>query len=70
MILGKLISDEDSHSQKEIADSLEKLVKDKPLREQLGNAARKFTLANFSIQRLVRDHEELYKKLLTNLTKS
>ncbi len=55
---------------KEIADSLEKLVKDKPLREQLGNAAQNFTLANFSIQRLVRDHEELYKKLLTNLTKS
>jgi glycosyltransferase involved in cell wall biosynthesis len=55
---------------KEIADSLEKLVKDKPLREQLGNAAQNFTLANFSIQRLVRDHEELYKKLLTNRAKS
>jgi glycosyltransferase involved in cell wall biosynthesis len=55
---------------KEIADSLEKLVKDESLREQLGAAAQNFTLANFSIQRLVRDHEELYKKLLTNRAKS
>lgn len=55
---------------KEIADSLEMLVNNKSLRDQLGTAAQNFTLANFGIQRLVRDHEELYKKLLTNRTKS
>ena len=52
----------------EIADALEKLVSDKALRAQLGIAAQKFTLANFGIQRLVRDHELLYKKLLSSPT--
>jgi glycosyltransferase involved in cell wall biosynthesis len=50
----------------EIADALEKLVKDKVLRGQLGTAAQKFTLANFGVERLVANHEELYRKLLAN----
>jgi glycosyltransferase involved in cell wall biosynthesis len=53
----------------EIADALEKLVRDKALRAQLGIAAQEFTLANFGVQRLVRDHELLYKKLLSSPTK-
>ena len=53
----------------EIADALEKLVSDKALRAQLGIAAQEFTLANFGVQRLVRDHELLYKKLLSSPTK-
>ena len=53
----------------EIADALEKLVSDKALRVQLGIAAKEFTLANFGVQRLVRDHELLYKKLLSSPTK-
>ncbi len=53
----------------EIADALEKLVSDKALRAHLGNAAQEFTLANFGLQRLVRDHELLYKKLLSSPTK-
>ena len=53
----------------EIADALEKLVSDKALRAQLGNAAQEFTLANFGVERLVHDHEELYKKLLSSPTK-
>jgi hypothetical protein len=36
----------------------------------MGAAAKKFTLANFGVQRLVHDHEELYKKLLSNQAKS
>ena len=52
----------------EIADALEKLVSDKALRAQLGIAAQEFTLANFGAQRLVRDHELLYKKLLSSPT--
>ena len=47
-----------------IADALEKLVHDRALRQQLGKAAQEFTLANFGVQRLVRDHGELYRKLL------
>ena len=53
----------------EIADALEKLVKDKALRERLGHAAQEFTLANFGVQRLVHDHEELYKTLLASRAK-
>jgi glycosyltransferase involved in cell wall biosynthesis len=53
----------------EIADALEKLVSDKALRAQLGSAAQDFTLANFGVNRLVHDHEELYKMLLSSPTK-
>ena len=53
----------------EIADALEKLVSDKALRAQLGITAQEFTLANFGVQRLVKDHELLYKKLLSSPTK-
>jgi glycosyltransferase involved in cell wall biosynthesis len=54
----------------EIADALEKLFNSSDLRAQMGSAAQKFTLANFGVKRLVHDHEELYKKLLTNRAKS
>jgi glycosyltransferase involved in cell wall biosynthesis len=53
-----------------IANALEKLVKDKDLRAKLGVAALEFTLADFGVQRLVHDHEELYKMLLSNRAKS
>ena len=53
-----------------IADALEKLVNSEALRRQLGSAAQEFTLENFGVQRLVNDHEELYKKLLSSPTKS
>jgi glycosyltransferase involved in cell wall biosynthesis len=54
----------------EIANALEKLAIDKALREWLGLAAQEFTLGNFGVQRLVHDHEELYKKLITSRAKS
>ena len=54
----------------EIANALEKLATDKALRERFGLAAQEFTLANFGVQRLVHDHEELYKKLLISRAKS
>jgi glycosyltransferase involved in cell wall biosynthesis len=53
----------------EIADALEKLVSDRALRAQLGRAAKDFTLANFGVERLVHDHEVLYKMLLSSPTK-
>ena len=53
----------------ELANALEELVRDKNLRAELGAAAQEFTLAHFGVQRLVNDHEALYKKLLTNRAK-
>ncbi len=54
----------------EIADALEKLVKDQGLRTKLGTAANVFTLSNFGTERLVHDHEELYKEMLASRAKS
>ena len=54
----------------EIADALEALVNSNELQVQMGAAAQKFTLANFGVERLVKDHEELYKKLFANRAKS
>lgn len=54
----------------EIADALEKLVIDGVLRSKLGAAAQEFTLSNFGVKRLVHDHEELYKKLLSSRAKT
>ncbi len=50
----------------EIADALEKLVGDASLRTQYGIAAQEFTMSRFGVKRLVRDHEELYKNLLSS----
>jgi len=54
----------------QIADALENLTNNHALRAQLGKAAQEFTSGNFGVQRLVHDHEELYKKLLSSPTKS
>lgn len=53
----------------EIANALEKLFSDGVLREKMGNAAKGFTLSNFGVNRLVHDHEELYRNLLSNRAK-
>lgn len=55
---------------KEIADALEKLVKNLEMRSQMGTSAQEFTLAHFGVQRLVKDHEVIYNKLLANRAKS
>ena len=54
----------------EMASTLEKLVQDKDLRAQLGTAAKDFTLKHFGVQRLVHDHEVLYKKILSSRASS
>jgi glycosyltransferase involved in cell wall biosynthesis len=53
-----------------IANAIEELVNNNELRDQLGSAAQEFTTDNFGIQRLVSDHENLYKKLLANRARS
>jgi len=47
-----------------IVNAIEKLVSSKELRESLGKKAKKFTLENFGVKRLVMDHERLYKSRL------
>ncbi len=54
----------------EIADALEKLAKSAELRARMGASAQEFTLSSFGVDRLVNDHELLYKKLLANRAKS
>ena len=54
----------------EIADALEKLAKSAELRARMGVAAQEFTLSNFGVDRLVHDHEQLYRKLLANRARS
>ncbi len=53
----------------EIADALEMLVKTPILRASLGEEAQRFTFAHFGVQRLVDDHEALYKKLIVDRKK-
>jgi len=48
----------------QIVNAIEKLVSSKELRESLGKKAKKFTLENFGVKRLVMDHERLYKSRL------
>jgi glycosyltransferase involved in cell wall biosynthesis len=54
----------------EMADALEKLAGDVGLRARMGSTAQEFTMANFGVNRLVHDHEELYKRLISNRAKS
>ncbi len=54
----------------QIADALEMLATNNGLRDSMGAAAREFTLTNFGLAGLVNNHEELYKKLLTDRAKS
>jgi glycosyltransferase involved in cell wall biosynthesis len=54
----------------EMADALEKLAGDIELRTRMGCAAQEFTMANFGVNRLVHDHEELYKRLIASRAKS
>jgi glycosyltransferase involved in cell wall biosynthesis len=49
-----------------IADAVESLVINSELRSKLGSQAQRFTLENFGVARLVKDHEELYRKLMSN----
>ena len=54
----------------EIADAIERLSCDPELRAKMGGFAQEFTTTNFGVQRLVSDHENLYKKLLANRARS
>jgi len=50
----------------DLADALCKLVNSPGLRQQMGKSAKEYTTVNFGLNRLVHDHEELYKRLLVS----
>lgn len=54
----------------ELADAIENLARHPELRVDMGLAAQNFTAANFGVKRLVSDHENLYKELLSSRAKS
>jgi glycosyltransferase involved in cell wall biosynthesis len=62
-----IITDLDVHN---MADAIERLANSNEMRNQLGSAAKYFTTTHFGVQRLVSDHENLYKKLLANRARS
>ena len=70
VVLGGVTGIITSFDVQEIADAIEKLAGNRDLRDQMGSAARTFTMANFGVNRLVHDHEQLYKKLISNQAKS
>jgi len=54
----------------DLADAVEWLVQDFDWRQSLGSAAKSYTHKSFSVGRLVSDHENLYRKLVTHPTNS
>lgn len=53
-----------------LSDALERMFKNNALRVRMGKSAQDFTLSNFGVDRLVYDHEQLYKQLVSNRAKS
>jgi glycosyltransferase involved in cell wall biosynthesis len=47
----------------QLADAVEKLVKDPSLRSKMGDFASEYTLKRYGVARLVKDHEDLYLSL-------
>jgi len=54
----------------EIADAIQRLSQEPELRLKMGRFAQEFTTTRFGVQRLILDHENLYKHLLLNLARS
>jgi len=48
----------------QLADAVEKLVMDGVLRAEMGAAGHEYTLSRYGVDRLVKDHQDLYLKLL------
>lgn len=52
----------------DLANAVQTLIEDTALHKKLGDDAKKFTLSNFSVNRLVTDHEALYRGLISSQT--
>jgi glycosyltransferase involved in cell wall biosynthesis len=59
---GLLVDRDDDHG---LGLAIRRLIGDHELREQMGAEARRHALSSFSLERLVRDVDELYRRLLT-----
>jgi glycosyltransferase involved in cell wall biosynthesis len=49
---------------KELSEAVAKLAADSALRAKMGAAGKEYTLARYGVTRLVKDHQDLYLKLL------
>jgi glycosyltransferase involved in cell wall biosynthesis len=50
----------------DLANAVQTLIDDTALHKKLGDEAKKFTLSHFSVNRLVSDHEALYRGLISS----
>jgi glycosyltransferase involved in cell wall biosynthesis len=51
-------------SVKELSDAVAKVATDSTLRAKMGAAGKEYTLARYGVDRLVKDHQDLYLRLL------
>jgi glycosyltransferase involved in cell wall biosynthesis len=51
-------------SVKELTDAVVKVATDSALRAKMGSAGKAYTLARYGVDRLVKDHQDLYLRLL------
>ena len=52
-------------SVKELSDAVVKVATDSALRAKMGTAGKEYTMARYGVARLVKDHQDLYLKLLS-----
>lgn len=57
-------------SAESLAESMNKLISSASLREEMGNKARDYTIKRYGVERLVKDHQDLYLELLSDRAKS
>jgi len=62
-----LLTDLSTHS---LTEAMKKLISSPSLREVLGTKAREYTIQSYGVARLVKDHDDLYIKLLSDRAKS
>jgi glycosyltransferase involved in cell wall biosynthesis len=48
----------------QLADAVSKVATDSDLRAKIGAAGKEYTLARYGVARLVKDHQDLYLRLL------
>ena len=48
----------------QLADAVTKVATDTDLRAQMGAAGKEYTMARYGVVRLVKDHQDLYLRLL------
>jgi glycosyltransferase involved in cell wall biosynthesis len=53
-------------SVKELSDAVVKVATDSVLRTKMGAAGKDYTLARYGVDRLVKDHQDLYLRLLNS----